>query len=132
MKRMPKIILGLLAGLHAIFNAFAIEPGSPSVMSARRDPFEMGQTSKCQTAVTDEGIMLSKWQLRGIIGLESNLRGWIQFPTGEWLKVFSQAKLPLTHWQLNKIYSDAVLFSPQFIDEASCHSTKIIELKMRK
>lgn len=131
-KPMLQAILGLVVGLHTGFNALAIEPDYSIVIPDRRDPFAIAHISNCQKRVTEEGAMLSKWQLRGIIGQKSNLRGWIQFPTGEWLKVFSKIKLPLVYWKLSEINSGIVIFSPQLISEVSCNPTKIIELKIRK
>ena len=126
MRRVLWAILGLLAGLHTAFNTLAIEPDSSIVISDRRDPFAIAQAPNCQKELTDEGIKLSEWQLRGTIGQKPNLRGWIQTPTGEWLKVFSQAKLPLAYWQVSGINLGVVLFSPQFNPEISCNATKII------
>ncbi|WP_159567004.1 hypothetical protein [Budvicia diplopodorum] len=112
--------------------AFAAEPDVQLSMQDRRNPFIFDDKSECRKEMAEEGKILSGWRLYGTIGQMPDLRGWIKSSSGEWVKIFTQAKLPLLYWQLSEINSGAVLFSSLATPQGFCNTAEIIELRIRK
>lgn len=132
MIRLLLAVLGLILGLflHPLTLAEELNASFPELN--RRDPFSLVLKPRCPREIQDEGLIISSWRLRGVIGQQSDQRGWIQAPSGEWLKVFLQVRLPVAHWQISRIGYGTVLFSPAISPASRCSSTPSIELNIRK
>lgn len=132
---MSRLLLAILGLILCLFRHSLTLAEGLSVLSLelnRRDPFAEVLEPVCQKEIQDEGSIISSWRLRGVIGQELERKGWIQVPSGEWLKVFLQVRLPVAHWQVKRIGYGTVLFSPSTSPELRCNSTQSIELNIRK
>ncbi|AKJ40899.1 Uncharacterised protein [Pragia fontium] len=121
----------VMMALLCVVALISIEDSLADDDLSRRDPFLSPESTGCLKAIDDEGSIVLGWQLRGVIGRALEMRGWIQTPTGSWIKAIPQMALPLTYWQLENIQQGTATFSVNDSVVDACRNQDVIELKLR-
>lgn len=76
------------------------------VEAQARDPFAPPPVIRCVTELP----ALGQWRLQGVIGRESDWRGWLLSPEGQVLTVVPDSHFPIYPWQISQINGQSISF----------------------